>query len=412
MSTLLEKQGPRPGTATAPATFYAFQGGNDLYWRCEAPAREIGAKQTIVPEADFERVVTTPNNDTDFPWRMRVRANGLDVYADTAEEWIMVGPPGEMEEIETVYPEHEGTAVWIRPDVARGVHMRSMSEQHGLRVLSEVDDNYLTNPNLSLFLRQQGWTEETRRTHLKGVAAAHGVIFSTEDLRDVYWKGIRKRWGRCNLEMHVCRNHVAADDWPELVPRIGPLRVGWMGSPSHVWDVDIAWPAMLYAKQRGASTYFIGYHPAKDPGVQARQHGYKLTPRAKHKIKQWRKVEAFHVPWRQPEKYERLALPLDIGLCPLRTDQMTLGKSDVKAIEYTISGAAVVAQNNTVYNKTWIHGETALLAGSPQEMLQMTELLMKDENLRERLVKNAQQYVREERGAKQMREEWSHAIEG
>ena len=65
-----------------------------------------------------------------------------------------------------------------------------------------------------------------------------------------------------------------------------------------------------------------------------------------------------------------------------------------------------------VYNKTLIHGETALLAGGPQEMLEMTELLMKDENLRLRLVANLQQYIREERCEKQMKEEWLSAIAG
>jgi glycosyltransferase involved in cell wall biosynthesis len=342
---------------------------------------------------------------------MRVKAGGVEVIAETAEEWVHIDASG-CDEVEAIFPDHEGTAIWVRPDLARGVLMRSMSEQHGWRVLSEVDDNYLTNPNLSLFLREQGWSEDTRRSHLKALCAAHGVIFSTTDLRDSYWKGMRKRWGKLNLELHVCRNHIASTDWPEIVPRVGPLRVGWMGSPSHVWDVDIAWPAMLYAKQRGASTYFIGYHPAIDPLQMTENTGTKLSERAMHKVRQWRKVEAFHVPWRQPSKYERFALPLDIGLCPLRTDEMTLGKSDVKALEYGISGAAVVAQNNTVYNKTLIHGETALLAGSPQEMLKHTALLMKDENLRERLVANLQQYIREERSEFQMRQEWMAAISG
>jgi glycosyltransferase involved in cell wall biosynthesis len=87
-----------------------------------------------------------------------------------------------------------------------------------------------------------------------------------------------------------------------------------------------------------------------------------------------------------------------------------LGKSDVKAVEYAISGAAVVAQNNEVYNRTWVHGETALLVGSPQEMLQAVDLLVRDENLRLRLIENARQYVREERGLKQLQDEWGAAV--
>jgi hypothetical protein len=45
-------------------------------------------------------------------------------------------------------------------------------------------------------------------------------------------------------------------------------------------------------------------------------------------------------------------------------------------------------------------------------MLKAVQLLMKNENLRQRLVKNLQQYIREERGEKQLREEWTHAVTG
>src|SRR5439155_24101308 len=123
-----------------------------------------------------------------------------------------------------------------------------------------------------------------------------------------------------------------------------------------------------------------------------------VSARSQHKIDAWKKVGFNHIPWRKPEKYERLALPFDIGLCPLLTNGNTLGKSDVKALEYWISGAAPVAQNNAVYNRTIIHGETGLLAGSPSEMIDCVALLMKDEKLRQRLVENGRQYVREERG--------------
>jgi hypothetical protein len=45
-------------------------------------------------------------------------------------------------------------------------------------------------------------------------------------------------------------------------------------------------------------------------------------------------------------------------------------------------------------------------------MVTAVERLIRDDNLRERLVANAQQYVREERGGKQLRDEWTEAIRG
>jgi glycosyltransferase involved in cell wall biosynthesis len=387
----------------APATFYAIQGGNDIYWRIEAPAKAIGAKECVIPEEGGYYSVFFPNQDTAFRWSMRFRlADGSTVQTDTLEEYqdfLAVCP--RINESDGVYPDHEGTAIWTRPDLARASHAKAM-RKHGVRCVAEVDDNYLCDPKHNIFLRASGFGAEGRWEHIRATCSMDAVIFSTDYLRDHYHRAIRKEIGKRLPEFHVCRNNIDEADWPERVERDGPVRVGWMGSPSHVWDVDLAWPALLHAKNLGAETWMVGYDPTDTEG--------DLAPRSADKVAQWRKVGFKHVPWQTPERYQRIPLPLDIGLCPLLSNEFTLGKSDVKAIEYGISGAAVVAQNNAVYNRTLIHGETALLAGSPQQFLDYTELLIRDDALRERLVANLRQYIREERGVKQLREEWTAAL--
>src|SRR5262249_1458538 len=129
-------------------------------------------------------------------------------------------------------------------------------------------------------------------------------------------------------------------------------------------------------------------------------------------IDTWRGAITKHTAWIDPNEYHRAALPLDIGLCPLNNDDFCLAKSDVKAIEYTISGAAVVAQNNSVYNRNWKHEVNCLLAGSPREMAEQTIRLIRDPQLRYELVTAAQEYVLKERGLKQMQEEWRAALDG
>jgi hypothetical protein len=58
---------------TAPATFIAVKGGNDLYWRLEAPAKAIGAKNIQIPEDGGYFAVAYPNVDTVFPWSVKFR---------------------------------------------------------------------------------------------------------------------------------------------------------------------------------------------------------------------------------------------------------------------------------------------------------------------------------------------------
>lgn len=366
---------------TACATWYVVTGSSDYYWRVNAPAKAIGARVAAIPEDGWDRLISNPNTDSAFPWELT--ENGAD------------------------YPAHEGgAAVWTRPDLARAVHMRAMMA-NGVRVVAEVDDNYLCPPRQNLFLRATGWDHERQVQHMKATASVSAVIFSTDVLRDIYWRRLRKQFGKSLVPpLYVCGNHVFLDDWPERVERDGPLRVGWMGSSSHVWDMDLAWAAMLHARNQGCETIVMGYNPA-DPQDHA-----VTSDRAHAKTKQWARAISRDIPWAQMDGSTRMTIPFDIGLCPLLHNEYTSGKSDVKAVEYTIAGAAVVCSASPVYTSHWVHGETALVASSPQQMLDHVDLLIRNPTLRERLVANAQQYVREERDLSKHAHEWREAVCG
>lgn len=361
------------------ATWYTIVGNSDYYWRVLAPAEAVGGSACLIPEKGGFYALTQPNTDTPFRWTQD--GSGM-----------------------TSYPDHQGVAVWTRPDGPRALHALAMKRLHGVFQVGETDDNYLAPVQQNVYMRANRFDVNHRSQHLKAMLSMDRLVFSTARLRDQYHHGLRAEFGRQLPEMVVCRNHVFRSDWPEREKHDGPVRVGWMGSPSHVWDVKLAWPALLYAARNGAQTYMVGYDPASE-------EEHRITSaKGRRDQAEWRKVGYTFIPWRRLDGTKRMSLPLDIGLCPLETNQFTLGKSDVKAIEYTIAGAAVVAQNNEVYNRDWVHGETCLLAGSPSEMIDAVALLMRDVKLRNRLVANAQEYVRENRCEKQLREEWGAAV--
>lgn len=384
-----QQQEPAAGSlpTVAPATFYTVQGGNDTFWRADAPAQAIGANLCVIPEDQAEKIIGWPQDEGPFQWRINENEDGCD------------------------YPAHEGAAVWIRPDPHRAFHAGFMRE-HGILTISEVDDNYLSNPKLNLFQRMQKFGPAGQMAHLKSMASMDRIVFSTEWLRDYYLKKFRKvlRIPKRQMpEPFICRNNIDQAQWPEPIPRgNSPLRVGWMGSPSHIWDVDLAWNALLHASRKGCETYMIGYDPT-DPD-QGMTPDEMRSDRSKMKIAQWGKVGFKHIPWTKPDAYHRAALPLDIGLAPLLDNLYTRGKSDVKFLEYTIAGAATIAQNTIIYQKTIRHMENGILVGSPREMMEAVDLLIRDPALREELVANARRYVLEERGLKQLREEWLAAV--
>lgn len=392
----------------------------DTGWRCTHPAQALGCPVEVIPDDRMDELLLWPHDQRPCRWWLEAEYMSGAKRTFRSRRQFRVGKDWRRTILQTrvVLPDHQGAAVWIRPCLARASLAKAMRVQ-GIRTVAELDDNYLSNPRLNLAMRTARYDQEMQLDHLKAQASMNAIVFSTVWLRDFYARKIRQAFGKVpGLELHVCGNHAPAAMWPGRDPYDGPPRVGWMGSPSHVWDVDLAWPALMHARNLGAVTHLIGYNPVDDPlgkGTSLIVDGEELEHRSERslwKINQWRKVGFKHTPWVDPADYRRQGLPLDIGLCPLLTNDHTLGKSDVKAVEYTISGAAVVAQNNPVYNRTWVHGETALLVGGPQEMLEAVELLIRKPKLRERLVENARQYVREQRGDKQLKEEWSVAIAG
>lgn len=374
-----------------------------------APAKAIGAKEINIPEEGGYFAVAYPNDDTAFPWTMTsrlpdgeiVEIKNLDDWNDSTARGVVVT------ESWSSYPTVEGSVVWTRPDLLRASHAKAM-RKNGVRTLAEVDDNYFCPPTQNIFLKGTNFNEKGRLEHAKAIASMDGIVLSTPWLRDRYHRELKKRFSRSAVpELFVCRNNIAAEDWPTPIPREDRIRVGWMGSPSHVWDVEIVWAAFMHARNLGAETVMVGHDPTSveiddtKPGAE----------RSRAKTEAWKKVGLKIIPWVDPGKFRRGALPFDIGLAPLLSNDFTNGKSDVKAIEYAVSGAAPVLQNMPVYNTNWVHGETCLLAGSAQEFLECTELLLRDENLRQRIVANAQEYVREERGMKQLQDEWLAAVQ-
>lgn len=388
--------------ATAPATFFTIAGhGADYYWRVTAPAKVIGAKSHLIDE-DVLSIgdMILPSPIGPFRWRVH------DDDGNELTEEDDFGASGS--ELTVDWLDLEGnTAVWTRPDGWRAIHAELM-RRHGIRTVSEVDDNYLAAPKFNVFMKSNSFDADRQADHLHAVASMDAVIVTTDLLRDIYWKAMVDRWGRRRVPpIHVCGNHLFLDDWPEVPLHVGKPRVGWMGSPSHVWDVDLAWPAMLYARSRGCETTVVGYNPG-DP-----IHDFEVTSdRAKVKADQWKRAIDHYVPWHKMETTQRLPLPFEIGLAPLQTNEFTLGKSDIKAVEYVVAGAVPVLSNMPVYNRTWVHGETCLLAGSPQEMLNHVEWLIDHPKERLEILERAQQYVREERTIEKHRDEWMEAVVG
>lgn len=355
---------------SVPATWICILGNNDATWRVQIPADALGAKVIKVTEKTWQSEALNPNLDGDFRWYLN-------------------------SECDAVYPDLEGpTAVWTRPDVTRATHAIAMWDQ-GKRIVCEVDDNYLAPPKYNPVM-SVNFTKRTQEEIARAFAPFDDIIVTTPYLRDVYTKAFRALGVKPLPEFHICGNHISpqmAATTPE--PYDGPVRVGWMGSDSHWRDIRLAYPAFEAAAAEGAEIVIIGYDPKWWPQCGNRQwkgpyagreFGFNYT----------------HIPWVNPAQWERSPFPIDIGICPLERNKFTLGKSDVKVLDYALAGAAVVC-SDTVYGDTIRHGETGLLVRRRQTAAAMKEMgehvlqLVRDAKMRRELAGNLRQYVNEER---------------
>lgn len=396
-----------------------------IYWRAEAPAEAVGGRVLRIEEKNAEAALAFPNTDSALPWRYLAEYRKRTYILDSRPAWEKFTKTRKKKVALTHQFLDLGgePVVFTRPDIARAVLGNAM-RAHGVRTIAEADDNYFAPPRYNLFARTQITSEKDRQVihglHAKAMASMGVNVFSTAWLRDRYWRTYVEMFGRDGLpEMHVARNNIARSHWPTVPEHDGPLRVGMMGSPSHVWDAHRAYTAFHAAKHRGCETTVIGYDPSDpDPHIPdfVTVDGKEHPTRSKKSMKvsaTWGKVIDRHIPWVSPDEYHRAALPLDIGLAPLRDNDFCRGKSDCKLLEYTISGAACVAQKHPIFlAQGWKHEVNCLFAKSPEDMAIQTLRLIDNPDLRAELVANAQAYVREERNEATMVAEWSAVLNG
>ena len=86
---------------------------------------------------------------------------------------------------------------------------------------------------------------------------------------------------------------------------------------------------------------------------------------------------------------------LDISVCPLADNQFNRCKSNIKWLESTMSGAAVVASDVYPCAQSIEHGKTGYLAKRTKDWVKCLSDLIENEDKRKQMVKNAQKEVKD-----------------
>lgn len=327
------------------ATFWRQATDGSAYVRCDLPARRLPGKVIALDTGDC--------------------------VADAS------GKPA--------FPRQEGAAIWQFPgNSTRALVMRGL-RQKGHRVLVEVDDNYLRPPPSML----SEWVQHRANSEGRHSYQAHeeicryecdGIIVATEHLANIYMD--------VHPNVYLCPNSVDPADWQQAPPDGGlsperPLRIGWSASTSHLPDGPLIRRALRWAsKQPNVEVVLLGLKP-KELGWD-----FKIT----------------HIPWSGLDDYRKNLTMLDVGVCPIRDDQWSRNRSDVKALEYAMAGAMPLVQASESY-KGW--GYAAKSSGDWEELIRH---VVQHRDVISQRAAEAKKYVLTYRTIDQTVDRWREAI--
>lgn len=193
--------------------------------------------------------------------------------------------------------------------------------------------------------------------------------FTCSELKNLY--------GHLNRKSRVFPNQISYVPLERSFSEKENIIIGWAGSHGHLEDMtEIAAPLMDWInRQPNACLHLM----CSDPIWEL----FDALPPEKKR----------HIPTGTIEEYYGFLAGIDIGLGPLKDTPFNRSRSDVKFLEYAVSGVVPVVKNLRPYKESVVHGETGLLFGDSHELMSILDRLFHDSDLIEKIAKAARRYV-------------------
>ena len=229
----------------------------------------------------------------------------------------------------------------------------------------DVDDNYLSPELASVVGRYNdkngaAWSER-QESHRRMVEEADYIICATPALEEVY--------KLVNPNTIVCENTCDPLDWPKASKK--RRIVGCVLSANHYDHTYLVEDALRQASVSGADVQIVGL----DPGWDFAYTHFAFTP----------SVAA----------YRRILTRWSIGLAPVIDNDVTRCKSDLKWLEFTMSGAALVASNVEAYKL--VPDDSIIRVDGADGFTGAVLGLLRDESKRKRMIRRSMFHVKQSR---------------
>jgi len=189
-----------------------------------------------------------------------------------------------------------------------------------------------------------------------------------------------------NTHITLLPNFFDDDLWELREPVIkydhqSPLVIGYMGSESHLPDLEFISPVLLDLINRFPKRLNFHFWGVKPPKNIANLPQVKWIPAVSYEYIDFSSY--FQTQY------------ADIFIAPLKDSPFNQAKSPLKFFEYTALGAPGVYSNLNTFSQAVTHNHDGLLASSLDEWQECLTMLIKDPELRQKLANNAQQTIRD-----------------
>ena len=250
-------------------------------------------------------------------------------------------------------------------------------KQAGMKLVYEIDDDLFNVPKWNI--AHSTYNNNQAKTGIKKFLELMDAVFvTTEELKEVYQKYCEN--------VYILPNSVALDAFtppPENSTRKVLL---WQGSNTHKKDIKILEPSIKRI--------------IEDEDVYVKMWGMTMP-------------NTYHVPGVEFKSFYQMLSQMDakVGLAPLVPHQFNRSKSNLKFLEYAAQGIATVASDFGPYANSIEHEETGLLISDNRDWYDAIRTLIDDDEYRETLVANAQEYVKEHYDLSKNYIYWKEAID-
>lgn len=283
-----------------------------------------------------------------------------------------------------IFPERVANAdlVIIQRDFPRHFEayqaVMAQAREHGKKVVYELDDLLTELPEAH---PDYGHYRKSRANILTAVCEADAVVCSTPGIRDYLYA--------FNPNIFIFPNYLDDTLWPLRSgwEQIGetpnrPLMLGYLGSHSHMQDLETVVPVLERLLDRHADglrlqLWGIGIPP-----------GLSECPNVDSVIPGLVNYAEFAAYFGQQD--------CDIFIAPLIDNQFNRCKSAIKYLEYGASGVPGVYSRLAPYSSVVKHGENGYLASSLDEWEASLTMLIETPELRRRMGAAASETIRAE----------------